>query len=98
MRASKCASPLDEGVRYISSFSRMREFPSGSVTFLFTDVEGSAWQGDLGAGPQASATRPHLASLRPGPTSHLMKLVGSSELGFRHVEPVAIRGRDLNAT
>ena len=59
----------------------MPDFPSGTVTFLFTDIEGSTerWERDQGA--MASAVARHLALLRTITEAHngvLFQVVGDA--------------------
>src|SRR5215207_10161738 len=71
----------------------MPELPSGTVTFLFTDVEGSTqlWERDRVA--MAAAVDCHLALLREAVTAHsgvLFKTVGDAVQAAFHTAPDAI--------
>src|SRR4051812_38841816 len=71
----------------------MPELPSGTVTFLFTDIEGSTalWERDQVA--MASAVARHLTLLRAATESHggaLFKIVGDAVQAAFHTAPDAV--------
>jgi predicted ATPase/class 3 adenylate cyclase len=71
----------------------MPEFPSGTVTFLFTDIEGSTalWERDRAA--MVAAVERHLQLLRSAITAHggvLYKLVGDAVQAAFATAPAAV--------
>jgi predicted ATPase/class 3 adenylate cyclase len=71
----------------------MPDFPSGTVTFLFTDIEGSTalWERDRAA--MQRAVQCHLAVLRAAIAAHggvLFKVVGDAVQAAFHTAPQAV--------
>src|SRR5262245_36582557 len=71
----------------------MPEFPHGTVTFLFTDIEGSTalWERDRGA--MARAVERHLELLREGVAAHagiVFKVVGDAVQAAFPTAPEAV--------
>src|SRR4051794_39525404 len=73
----------------------MPDLPTGTVTFLFTDIEGSTrrWQQDATAMTQAVAR--HLTLLRDAVSAHggvLFKVVGDATQSAFSTAPAALAG------
>jgi class 3 adenylate cyclase len=94
MAADGPCDNLDQPRLYQNQWRRpIAELPSGTVTFLFTDIEGSTtlWERDRAA--MAAAVERHLHLLRAAIEAHsgvLFKTVGDAVQAAFATAPVAV--------